>query len=84
MTRSDYLRLAAALNDVRYYSQALPSKGSPAFAAGMTKYGAFLLGVDAAARYIADTIAKGNPKFDVDQFLRNAGAAPIVILSNLN
>lgn len=82
MTRSDYLKLAEALEKARRFLNKSPHNRNQGGTHMETK--AFLLGVDVAARYIADAIAKGNPKFDFDQFVRNAGAGPVTIASTLN
>lgn len=60
MTRNDYVILAAALKAVR-------DSYAPHWDANLFR------ACDDHAKRLAVTIARGNPKFDVERFLKNAG-----------
>lgn len=60
MTRNDYLTLAAALKAVR-------DSYAPHWDANLFR------ACDDHAKQFAAVIAHGNPKFDVERFLKNAG-----------
>lgn len=60
MTRKDYILLAEALKAARMKSE-FPAADE------------FNGGVDAAARLVADALARDNPRFDYDRFMKAAG-----------
>jgi hypothetical protein len=59
MTRKDYVMLAAAIKEAHAYAIDAARR----------------LGVASAAHEVADAIARDNPRFDRDRFLKACGVA---------